>query len=427
MRYVTIDIIPNHISPEHSYFISAKKSKDSKFRNFFLWSDNYISDYYDIWDGNNHPWYSSPTGYYYSTFCGDFPDLNYRDANGYVKIFMTNNIIYWLNNRVDGFRFDAISHLVENGTTRTQLYDQPETVKIMKDFSEIIRLYENRFTIGEQSGSETYLGNGSDLLNSTFSWNFAFRVIQTVKNGSPQIYGGAYTLHNVLIEDIISGIPYNTKRATILSNHDSVCGDRPFTQFEGDKEKCKLAASIYLLTPGIPFIYYGEEIGMKKYDEMDSDGALRTPMQWMNTEKAGFTTGKPYRPINSNYTDCNVNSELLDPLSILNHYKKLIAIRNAHESLMDGNYNLLKIDSSCWAFLRKKNDDIIAVILNFSNSPKDISLNFSSSILSTGTYATGNDLLDTSISNPTLSDNNRSNYPVSIPACGVRIINFIKD
>ena len=149
-------------------------------------------------------------------------------------------------------------------------------------------------------------------------------------------------------------------------------------------------------------------------------------MQWNGSDYAGFTNVKPYRAINSNYTIYNVETQLSQPSSILHHYKKLIAIRNSRPAIMDGDYELIMIDAACWAFIRKKNDEIVLVILNFSSSSKSLSLNFSHSSLSSGYYEAGSDLLDQGVNHPALSDANRHCYSIMIPALGTRIVPFSK-
>jgi glycosidase len=340
---------------------------------------------------------------------------------------MTNNLIYWLNQGVDGFRFDAVTHLVENGRLRSELYDQPETVEIMKRFSSQIRSYNNKFTVGEQSARESYLGNGSDLLHSTFAWGFAHAVIDAVNTGTacPSAYG---SLDQVLRNTVLENIPSAVRRSTLLSNHDTIVGDRPMTRFNGDDAKAGLAATCYLLSPGVPFIYYGEEIGMKKYTESavpDNDYALRTPMQWEDGTHAGFTTAaQPWRKINSNYTVYNVSDESSDPGSILNHYRKLTSIRNQSPALGDGGYRLLTINSQIWAFERSLGNEKVMVVINLSANPSSVSLNLTGVAPSGTVRSPGADLYDPSVIHPSLTDSNRTSYPVSVPARGVRIIRF---
>ena len=153
--------------------------------------------------------------------------------------------------------------------------------------------------------------------------------------------------------------------ATFITNHDQ---NRSMTQLRGDMGKAKIAATILLTSPGVPFIYYGEEIGMtgQKPDER-----IRTPMQWDDTETtAGFTTGRPWEPLQNDYDTINVADESSDPNSLLNYYRRLIHARADHAALRTGDF--VMVDSGArevYSFLRYDDTEAILVVINMSNAP----------------------------------------------------------
>jgi glycosidase len=157
---------------------------------------------------------------------------------------------------------------------------------------------------------------------------------------------------------------------SFLTNHDM---ERVMSQFGGDEEKAKSAAVLYLTMPGVPFVYYGEEIGMQgtKPDEQ-----IRTPMAWTADANGGFTTGKPWEPLNAGYAQHNVAVEGKDPNSLLSLYRKLIVLRNAHPALREGQWLQVSTgSSSVFAALRASGDEAILVLLNLSDAPvKDYKL-----------------------------------------------------
>jgi glycosidase len=154
----------------------------------------------------------------------------------------------------------------------------------------------------------------------------------------------------------------NNEFGTFLTNHDQ---NRVYDELSGNDGKMKVAASIYLTLPGIPYIYYGEEIGLRG---SKPDENIRTPMQWNSGAYAGFSTSSPWQSVNSNYPSYNVAAMLPDTNSLLSHYKKLIAIRNANEVMNTGTYqNVLTGDSSVYALTRQSSNQKVLVMINTSS------------------------------------------------------------
>ena len=152
--------------------------------------------------------------------------------------------------------------------------------------------------------------------------------------------------------------------STMLSNHDSFAGQRPFDQFGGNLAQYKLAAATYLLQPGTPFIYYGEEVGMAG-GTMGGDPKLRTPMSWAGTPTAGFTTGTPYRSLSANVMQFNVAAQMADPASLLAHYKALVTLRRARPSLAGGAYEQVVVDGALLSFERRAGTERTRGLINY--------------------------------------------------------------
>ncbi|HOJ62795.1 MAG TPA: alpha-amylase family glycosyl hydrolase [Spirochaetota bacterium] len=361
---VIIDFVVNHTSDKHPFFIDAMKNKNSKYRNWYIWSETEPTGSWKKY------WYKTETGWYYAYFINSKPDLNYKNPE--VINYMKSVMKFWLDLGVDGFRFDAVTLLVENG--ENAIKHQPESFQIYREFRKFVEEnYKDRdifFVAESESPYIDYLGNGKDMFHSVFDFKINNTIIRTLKDEAPIADNGAN-----MIESIVVKYTKDLKNkdggflATLLSNHDSYAGVRPFRQFEENIDKCKLAGSIYLTLPGIPFIYYGEEIGMDTTPKFKGDRFLRVPMQWDDSENAGFTTAnKAWLGVNENYKDYNVAKFEKDNNSILNHYRNLVKIRKENKSLSLGTFQTLSIVG--------KNNKVIGYLREFDNEKTIVILNF---------------------------------------------------
>ena len=157
--------------------------------------------------------------------------------------------------------------------------------------------------------------------------------------------------------------------ATMLSNHDSFAGQRAYDQFGGNLAQYRLAAATYLLQPGTPFIYYGEEIGMAGGGSLAGDPKLRTPMSWSATPgSAGFTSGTPYRSLSANVGSFNVAAQLTDPNSLLAFYKAMLSLRKAHPAIAAGSYENVAVNGSAMSFQRRLGSESIVVAINYGTA-----------------------------------------------------------
>lgn len=385
---IIIDFVINHVSDQHPFFQDAIKGKDSKYRNWFVWSDEIPKE---KWKGS---WFPSskdnPNGYYFSCFnVKSKPDLNYKNRE--VVEYMKSYMKFWIDFGVDGFRFDAITGLVENGATATE--HQAESLAIYNEFRKFLDdNYKDRdiYTVAEASDKyQLYFGNGKDMFNSMFNFKFNSSILRYIKNGTPYTNSGLN-----LIEDEVLKYNKDLKEgafwATLLSNHDLYVGTRPFQQLGGDIEKCKLAGALYLTMPGIPFVYYGEEIGMDTFTKSKNDKWLRAVMLWDDSnDKAGFTNNKfSWNMVNENYKTYNVKKLEGEKDSILNCYRSLIKTRVENKSLSLGTFQALNASDSnkvIVAYIREYKNNKTVVIHNFSDKIVNCDLDISGTSLENST------------------------------------------
>ncbi len=340
---VIIDLVLNHTSSQHPWFIDANSNPQSAYRDWYVWNDSY--------QGNH--WYNGTTGYYYAFFSYTMPDLNYR--NPAVTQQMEKMSIFWLKSvGVDGFRIDAAKHLVEEGL---KLENTPSNHAWLKGYYASIKSeFPEAYTIGEIYGAGALVSKiYKDELDHIFNFEIASGAVNSAN-------GGANSGINSAIKFALKDKP-DGDYATFLTNHDQ---DRVMSVLRGDIGKAKVAASILMTAPGTPFIYYGEEIGMtgKKPDEY-----IRTPMQWNDGANAGFTTGTPWIEINGDYAQgVNVSNEEKDPGSLLNHYRALIHLRKTYSALRTGETYFIETgNNGVYALLRTDASGVFLIVINLKN------------------------------------------------------------
>ena len=349
---VIIDMVYNHTSNKHPWFIESRDQPDSTKRDWYIWSDS-NPGYQGPW--GEQVWYPTVTGYYYAIFWIGQPDLNY--TNQAVSDEMYNVARYWLQDvGVDGFRLDAVRYLIEDGKDQQ---DTPETLAWWADFHTFYKgINPDAMTVGEVYTTnyvvESYL-NANDF-DQAFDFDLASQILNNIDGRN------AVNL-NASVKSSFQLFPKG-EYATFLSNHDQ---ERVMSFFSGDVIKAKLAASVLFTSPGTPFVYYGEEIGMTG---TKPDERIRTPMLWSSDRYAGFSTAIPWESTNSNYSQVNVASETDDPNSLLSWYRELIQIRNNHAALRVGDYYMVRSDNfSLMPFLRVSQEETLLVILNMSEKP----------------------------------------------------------
>ena len=265
---------------------------------------------------------------------------------------------FWLNRGLDGFRLDAVPHLIENSAKDWN--DQPESRVLTKQFQSLTKGYPNRFTVCEATASPTAYADPA-VCGSAFAFGLQYDLVKAAKGDATAIQA---------VADYFKRAPLSM--GTMLSNHDIFAGERAWDQFKGDLAAYKLAAATYLLLPGTPFIYYGEEIGMAGAAG-EGDAPLRAPMSW--TDKiTGFSAGVAFRPVSPNADTHNVVIEQSDPASLLNFYKAMLKLRNGHPSLSQGSYEAATVNGEILSFQRRSGRTLSLVVINFGRSNNKLQL-----------------------------------------------------
>ena len=341
---IIIDLVLNHTSIRHPFFSDALNS-NSKYHDWYIWSD---TDQGSGW----HPLQIS--GYYYGFFCDCMPDLNYRNPDVTTQMFEVTR--YWLEDiGIDGFRIDAAKHLIEEGN---QLENTDDTHEWFRGFYTFYKsINTNAYTVGEVYGAGGFLATKyTEQLDHIFNFELASGIMNSVIGESNT---GVNSAWNFTLKDISDG-----EYATFLTNHDQ---NRVMSVLNGNEEKARLAAVMLLTSPGTPFIYYGEEIGMqgKKPDE-----DIRLPMQWSASANAGFTTGTPWRTPDVSYSQVNVAKQNEDPNSLLNLYRTLTKLRSEHPVLRTGSIRILETgNTGVYAIMRSNNSENVLVLINLKGEP----------------------------------------------------------
>lgn len=358
-----LDLVPNHTSDQHPWFIESKSSKESAKRSWYIWADakpngappnNWLS----VFGGSAWEWDENTGQYYYHAFLKEQPDLNWRNED--VQVAMLDVMRFWLEKGVDGFRVDVMWHLIkdkqlrdnpvnpdfhESEATYNRLLpvystDQPEVHELVAKMRDLMERYEDKVLIGEIYLPIKRLVAYYGINESGAHLPFNFQLL-TLPWDAQQIA--------VAIDEYEGAIPTNGWPNWVLSNH-----DKPRIASRVGGQQAKVAAFLLLTLRGTPTIYYGDEIGM--YDvpipirEVQDPQGLnmpgknlsrdpaRTPMQWSNAAFAGFSTVRPWLRVDKRFKRENVAIQKNNPYSMLSLYRKLIKLRNEEPTLQYGNY-----------------------------------------------------------------------------------------
>ena len=411
---ILMDLVVNHTSDEHKWFIEAKKSKDNKFRDYYIWRDpvngHEPNNLGSCFSGS--AWqYDETTGQYYlHLFSKKQPDLNWENEKVRDEVYKMMN--FWIDKGIGGFRMDVID-LIGKVPDEMITGNGPKLHDYLQEMNKAALEGHDLLTVGETWGATPEIAKlYSNPKRKELSMVFQFEHI-----GLDQIEGkekwdvkplDLLDLKKVLSkwQTELEGEGWNS---LFWNNHDL---PRIVSRWGNDREyrveSAKMLATLLHGMKGTPYIYQGEELGMtnvrfediNEYNDIETlnmykdriskgyshdeimasiyakgrDNA-RTPMQWDSTENAGFTTGKPWLKVNKNYKFINVEDCLQDKDSIFYHYKKLIDIRKHNDTIIYGDYKLLlPEDKNVFAYSRELNGDKIVVVCNFYN--KEINLNF---------------------------------------------------
>ncbi len=343
---VILDYVMNHSAAEHPAFRNARLNAESEFRNWYLW-ETAKPEGWSIYGGD--PWHRDPTGFYFGAFWDQMPDWNLHNPD--VIAWHHDNLRFWLNRGIDGFRFDAVGNLIE--TSQCEYVNQRESYALVAGLERLIDSYENRYMVCEAPadpiGFATTHPDGS-----AFAFGHHRDLIEAARG-------------NVRSLELVAGFPPIAPPtiATLLSNHDSFAGARVWDQLGGNLEMMKLAATMYLLQPGVPFIYYGEELGMASGRGMSQDESLRTPMSWTHGDgRPDFTTGVPFRASSPNADGNNYSTLRADPDSIFHFYKAMLSLRITRSSIAQGSYTDVAVDGPTLSFVRRFGNDETVIAIN---------------------------------------------------------------
>lgn len=354
--HVIMDFVINHTSIQHPWFVAAANG-DPVYHDYYVWSKEKL-DYLGPW--GQPVWYGKGSEYYYAVFDPNMPDLNYRNpaVTGEVQKIAR----FWVEEvGIDGFRVDGAKHLLENGKVQT---NTPETHTWFKDFHALMQGWQLKdwqppqkpMAVGEVWDASDIIAPfvNNQELDLVFNFDLAGSILSGVKFNDAISIARAFTKQ--------TGVFTQATYASFLSNHDMI---RVMSNLNGDTRKARGAAAVLLTGPGVPFIYYGEEIGMSG---SGPDINFRLPMQWSKEKGAGFTTGTPWQEPYPDYDLVNVQNQTADPKSMLSLYRDLIRLRSQHYALRTGEYfEVSTNNSSLYAALRVAEKESILVIINLGS------------------------------------------------------------
>ena len=371
---VLVDMVLNHSSSEHPYFQAALHDTTSPYRAWYRFAPAPLGK----GPHGGDDWHRSPVRdeYYYGVFWSGMPDLNYQTPA--VRDEAKKIATFWLRDLgADGFRLDAVPYLVEEGTC---LMGCPGTHAFLHEYAaHIDSVKPGAYTVGEAWGDiDEMMPYYPDQLTSYFGFELADSLLSAVRTGSA---AGLLTGF-VRLQDTLPAYRWSP----FLSNHDQT---RVLTALGGDVTRAKQAATLLLTLPGLPFIYYGEEIGMTG-DKPDP--RLRTPMQWSPRAGVGFTTGTPWEAPQPDSMAVNVALEDTDPGSLLNLYRKLIHLRRQNDALATGTLVPLSASSPQVAtYVRRAGDHVVLVVANLGAAPASgVSISSGEGVLPPGRYTARN-------------------------------------
>ncbi len=409
---VIVDLMLNHTSSEHPWFVDSASGPGAPRRDWYVWR---AEDPGTETSWGTPAWHERNGGYYLGLFWEGMPDLNFRTPA--VTAEMYDVARFWLEDMgADGFRLDAVRHLVEEGDA----YDGgPLTHAWLADWARFVdATAPDALTVGEV-WDETpvvapYVMSGE--VDIAFDFDLATAVLVALGRDDPG------PLDRTLARVLAAYPPGQV--ATFLTNHDQ---DRVMTRLAGDGDRARLAATLLLTLPGVPFVYYGEEIGMTgaKPDEL-----IRTPMQWSSEPHAGFSDATPWEPPNDDDGDTNVAAQDIEPGSLLNLYRRLVHLRTEHPALRSGDLRALGADCpGAYAYVRTAADhgDRVLVLLNLSaERRRSCAFTLADSRIAPGTYAAVDLLTDEAAADLTVADGGGISGYVPVPSLDPRQVSILR-
>lgn len=396
---VILDLVPNHTSDQHPWFLESRSSRDNPKRDWYIWRDSIANgsppnNWLAYFGGPAWTWDETTQQYYLHNFLPEQPDLNWHNPE--VRQALFDAMRFWFNRGVDGFRVDTIDRMIKDDQYRDnpanpdwqpgdnpvlqyqRVYSEnrPGIHELIAEFRTVFDEYKDRVCIGEIAYSTSprdivgfYGTEERPELNLPF--NFALILLAW---DAATVRGFVDTYEAIL--------PPNGWPNYVLGNHDQT---RLFSRV-GDAQG-RVAATLLLTLRGTPFVYQGEELGMRdgfvppdQYQDPQginigiSRDLCRTPFHWTPSKHAGFSSVKPWLPIAADYRTHNVETEMFAPTSTLNFYHRLIQLRRRHPALTLGSYRSLNAPDDCFVYLREHEKERFLVALNFTDETKEVTL-----------------------------------------------------
>jgi glycosidase len=279
------------------------------------------------------------------------PDFNLRNPK--VLDYHLASLRFWLNRGLDGYRLDAVPHMIENDAAHWN--DQPESRALTKRLQDEIKRYPQRYVVCEATAEPAAYGDPA-VCGGAFAFGYVHHFVEAAR-GKPESVRQLASYYRSAPSTM----------ATFLSNHDIFTGGRLWDQLAGDLARYRVAAAAYLLQPGTPFIYFGEEIGQAGVTTLPADQPVRSPMSW--TAAGGFSSGTPYRPSSPNAAAFNAAAESRDPRSLLAFYKAMLGLRNSRPSIARGSFESSFADGLVLGFQRHFGTERSLVLINYDTRP----------------------------------------------------------
>ena len=412
---IVMDLVFNHSSDKHPWFIESKSSRDNPKADWYIWRDE-KTNWRGIFGGSAWEWCEERGQYYLHTFAKEQPDLNWENPDVRRALYDAAN--FWLDRGVGGFRIDAIVYIKKPEKFLDGTPDAPDgscavhnmianTDGILDFLHELKReVFDGHdiFTVGEANSVKpedlpAWVGSGG-----VFDMLFEFSHVNIMFNNGDEVWHRSHPIKLTEFKKALSDSQAATRNSwypIYFENHDKPRSVNNFFPHGSDKILAAKALAIILFSlRGTPFVYQGEELGLTnakfnsidEYDDISSHGAYdlaradglsdkeamrfvqkfsrdnaRTPMQWNSSANAGFTSGKPWLPVHDDFKTCNAQVEEKNPDSVLNFYRKLSAFRSSNEILLGGRYDELYPKSEeLFIFTRTLGAKKIIVAVNFT-------------------------------------------------------------
>ena len=426
---ILMDLVVNHTSDEHNWFVESRKSKDNPYRDYYIWKDPVNGKEPNNWGGafGGSAWEYDPQTqmYYLHLFSKKQPDLNWENEKVRQEVY--DMMTFWCEKGIDGFRMDVISMISKDqtfpdGEMNNSLYGDfgpycvhgPRVHEFLQEMNREVLSRYDIMTVGETSGvtieeAQKYAGEAGKELNMVFQF-------EHVDNGSGD-YGKWTTekydfkeFKRIMIkwQEELQGKAWNS---LFLGNHDQ---PRSVSRFGNDnpayrETSAKMLATCLHMMQGTPYVYQGEELGMTNvyfdkledyrdiesinfFTELTEAGLMtpeymmkclmlrsrdnaRTPMQWDDSAQAGFTNGAPWIKVNPNYKEINAAQQLEDPNSIFYYYQKLIRLRKEKDIIVYGGFEpLYRDDEQIFAYIRRQDQEKLLTVCNFSDKNAEMEI-----------------------------------------------------